>query len=147
MSTRWYALAIPLLAFGMAGCRTKEPNGATKAVVAADTPLLTAAEAPAAAPPPEAVKEADEIFAARCTTCHGAKGRGDGPSAATLSPKPRNYSDKDWQKSVTDAQIEKIIVVGGAAVGKSVIMPPNPDLADKPQVVAALRQKIREFGK
>jgi hypothetical protein len=30
-------------------------------------------------------------------------------------------------------------------VGKSAAMPPNPDLNDKPQVIAALRLKIRSL--
>jgi hypothetical protein len=52
----------------------------------------------------------------------------------------------DWQKSVTDEHLAKIILEGGAAVGLSPLMPPNPDLADKPQVVDALVAVIRSFG-
>ena len=47
---------------------------------------------------------------------------------------------------MTDAEIEKAIVFGGAAVGKSAQMVPNPDLEAKPGVVAALREKVRSFG-
>ena len=61
-------------------------------------------------------------------------------------PKPRNFSNADWQKSVTDGHIEKIILGGGPSVGKSVLMPPNPDLATKPDVVKALRAKVRSLG-
>jgi mono/diheme cytochrome c family protein len=105
------------------------------------------ADAGAAAPlPPAAVKEAGEIFTTRCALCHGASGKGDGAAAAGLNPKPRDYSDPAWQASVTDEQIEKIILEGGAAVGKSAMMPSNPDLASKPDVVKALRASIRQFG-
>ena len=90
--------------------------------------------------------EAQQIFQARCAVCHGPFGRGDGPGAAALNPKPQNYGDQEWQKKVTDAEIEKAIVQGGAAVGRSAQMVPNPDLADKPGVVAALREKVRSFG-
>lgn len=86
------------------------------------------------------------IFAERCTPCHGQQGRGDGPSAASLNPKPRNYSDKAWQQSATDAGIAKAIVEGGAAVGKSTVMPSNPDLANQPEVIAELVRIIRGFG-
>lgn len=96
---------------------------------------------------PEAKKEAAEIFATRCMTCHGAQGHGDGPASAGLTPKPRNFSDKDWQASVTSAHIENIIQYGGVAVGKSPAMPPNPDLAAKPAVIKALREHIRTLGK
>lgn len=92
-------------------------------------------------------KEAHDIFQTRCSVCHGAFGRGDGAGAAALNPKPQNYADPAWQKTVTDEEIEKAIVYGGAAVGKSPLMVPNPDLEGKPGVVAALREKVRAFGK
>jgi mono/diheme cytochrome c family protein len=90
--------------------------------------------------------EADTIFTQRCATCHGAAGKGDGPVALTLNPKPRDFGDKAWQASVTDAHIEKIILEGGPSVGKNVAMPPNPDLALKTGVIRALRMKVRKFG-
>lgn len=96
---------------------------------------------------PAAVAEAKEIYVQRCVTCHGANGEGDGVASAALNPKPRNFQDHDWQDSVTDEHIEKIIVEGGAAVGKSVLMPGNPDLADKPEVVAAITHYIRTMKK
>jgi len=96
---------------------------------------------------PEAKKEADEIFAARCSTCHGQQGHGDGPASAGLTPKPRNFGDKGWQASVTNAHIENIIQNGGMAVGKSPSMPPNPDLVGKPAVVKGLRMHVRDLGK
>src|SRR5260221_7909146 len=63
--------------------------------------------------------ESKEIFDTRCMNCHGQYGRGDGPQAQSLNPKPRNYSDGAWQKSVTDDHLREIIVKGGEAVGKS----------------------------
>lgn len=95
---------------------------------------------------PAAAKEAADIFNTRCALCHGMSGKGDGTAAAGLDPKPRNYGDVAWQSSVTDEQIEKIILGGGAAVGKSALMPANPDLESKPEVVKALRATIRRFG-
>lgn len=91
--------------------------------------------------------EAKQIYDERCTTCHGAKGKGDGTGAAALDPKPRDFTSHEWQASVDDAAIEKIIVVGGAAVGKSAGMAPNPDLESKPLVVTELRKMIRNLGK
>ncbi len=103
---------------------------------------------PTAAPVSSAeTMEAHEIFAARCTPCHGPSGEGNGPASASLDPKPRNFHDKSWQTSVDDTHIVKAIQYGGAAIGKSAAMPPNPDLTGKPQVVAALRDHIRGFGK
>ena len=96
--------------------------------------------------PVAAVKEAKEIFSQRCVTCHGAAGKGDGAGAAALNPKPRDLTSKEWQASVKDDHIEKIILQGGQAVGKSVAMPPNPDLDRKPMVIKALRAQVRALG-
>ena len=43
--------------------------------------------------------------------------------------------------------IAKVIVEGGAAIGKSPMMTANPDLKDKPEVVKALVAKIRTYNK
>lgn len=89
---------------------------------------------------------AKEIFASRCVTCHGESGKGDGAAAVALNPKPQDYTDKAWQAKVTDEELKKVIVGGGAAVGKSPAMPPNPDLEGKPDL-DALVAMIRAFGK
>jgi mono/diheme cytochrome c family protein len=86
-------------------------------------------------------------FAMICVSCHGASGQGDGLAAAALNPKPRNFTDAEWQKSVTDDHLRKIILEGGAAVGKSPMMPPNPGLQDQPATVDGLVKLIRSFGK
>lgn len=94
--------------------------------------------------PAEAQAEAEQIFQTNCATCHGKEGRGDGPGAAGLPVQPRNFHDPEWQASTSDERIEKVIVGGGVAVPDlSPQMPGNPQLAGKPQVVAALREHIR----
>jgi len=105
-----------------------------------------ASPAPAADPAADQAT-AEKIFETRCATCHGKEGLGDGPGATALNPKPRNFHDLEWQKATTDSVIETAIVYGGAAVGKSAAMVPNPDLQARPGVVTALREKIRSFGK
>jgi pyruvate dehydrogenase E2 component (dihydrolipoamide acetyltransferase) len=65
---------------------------------------------------------------------------------AEAETKPRDYSDAAWQKSVDDAYLAKVIVEGGAAVGKSPLMVANADLKDKPAVVTELVAKVRSFG-
>jgi mono/diheme cytochrome c family protein len=89
---------------------------------------------------------AKEVFDSRCSACHGTSGRGDGPGSAALNPRPRNYTDKSWQASVTDEQIKKTILYGGAAVGKSPIMPGSPDLDAKPEVLDGLVAIVRRYG-
>ena len=94
---------------------------------------------------PAARQEAENIFSTRCATCHGPQGGGDGPGSAGLDPKPRNFHLAAWQGSVTDQHIATIIVGGGPSVGKSAAMPPNPDLAGKPEVVAGLVAHVRSL--
>lgn len=139
--------ALPLLG----ACTQKEGSGGPGSAAAATSTALAAPSPAAAAAPPAAAAvtdvdraQAKEIFSTRCTPCHGPSGGGDGPASAGLTPPPRNFHDATWQGSVTDEHIETIIQYGGAAVGKSPAMPPNPDLADKP-VVKALREHVRSL--
>ncbi|MGD8860928.1 MAG: hypothetical protein PVI30_13035 [Myxococcales bacterium] len=94
-------------------------------------------------PSREARAEAAKIFADRCARCHGRLGNGDGPEAAKLEKPPRNFADPTWQLAISDRALEKAILEGSAAVGKSAEMPGNPDLADRPEVLTALRQHVR----
>lgn len=123
---------------------TEKAPEAVKPVEAKPVEEAKPADAAAAGP---AVAEAEQIFNTRCAACHGMTGEGDGMAAAALNPKPRKYSDKEWQASVDDSYIAKVIVEGGPAVGKSPLMAPNADLKDKPEVVKALVAKVRSFGK
>jgi mono/diheme cytochrome c family protein len=121
----------------LAGCSGGgDPRAASAATAAAPVKISEAAR-----------QEAQQTFKSRCSVCHGEAGRGDGPAATGLTPSPRNHHDQAWQAQVTDDQIEKTIVYGGAAVGKSPAMVANPDLGSKPEVVAALREIVRAFGK
>jgi cytochrome c553 len=103
--------------------------------------------APAVAITADARAQAAEIFTSRCATCHGEQGRGNGPAAANLNPRPINFHSRKWQHSVTDAKIAQAIVEGGKAVGVSGEMAPNPDLENEPAVVAALVERVRKLGK
>ena len=89
---------------------------------------------------------AQAVYTERCAPCHGINGDGKGAASAALNPKPRDYTNSSWQSSVTDVQIKKTIVYGGAAVGKSPIMPSSPDLDSKPEVVEGLVKIVRKFG-
>jgi mono/diheme cytochrome c family protein len=96
---------------------------------------------------PEARAQAADIFESRCVACHGLDGHGDGPAAANLNPRPRDFHDPKWQKSIDDTTIARAIVSGGQAVGVSVEMAANPDLEDEPAVVAALVEHVRGLGR
>lgn len=91
--------------------------------------------------------QAEKMFATVCATCHGMDGTGKGPAAESLNPKPRDYTDAKWQASITDEQLKETILKGGQGVGKSPMMPGQPQLKDHPEVLDELVQIIRKFGK
>ena len=134
---------LPLLLLGLLAGACGRQEAAPPAPAPSAAPAASPAPAPAAGGVSAARKEAEQIFATRCFTCHGVTGAGNGPASAGLVPPPRNFTDPEWQKSVSDAHIEQIVLYGGAAVGRSPTMPGNPDLASKPEVVTALRQYVR----
>jgi mono/diheme cytochrome c family protein len=92
---------------------------------------------------PVLVRAAEDIFARRCATCHGERGRGDGPAGRGLFPPPRDFTDAAWQASVDDARLRRVIVEGGASVGLSSHMLANADLADSPVLVGEIVKIVR----
>ena len=92
-------------------------------------------------------EKAQQMFNTMCATCHGADGTGNGPAAESLSVKPRNYTDAAWQASVTDDLLKQTIVLGGQGMGKSPLMPGNPQLKDDPETLDGLVRIIRGFAK
>ena len=62
------------------------------------------------------------LYAQYCVTCHGARGKGDGPVGVTLVPRPADHSDPVYIGSLSDEHIYQVIAKGGAAVGKSALM-------------------------
>jgi mono/diheme cytochrome c family protein len=132
-----------VLAVLFAGACSKAPANEDDPAASSSTTTTTTSTTVA---PVNADAKAKEIFAQRCTPCHGNDGRGDGAASASLNPRPRNFHDPEWQSSVTDDHLQKIIQYGGAAVGKSAAMPANPDLKDA-AVVQALAAYIRQLGK
>ena len=50
------------------------------------------------------IKDAQKLYISMCTPCDGDKGRGDGPAAAALNPRPADYSSKSVQ-SETDGSL------------------------------------------
>jgi len=142
MRARWIGLLIGLSIgiSGISGCTSKD-------AAPAEPKAAEPAPAPAAEPAVDPVAAAQQIYTDRCTVCHGTTGKGDGDGSAALDPKPRDFTSEEWQSSVTDEHLQKIIVYGGAGVGKAPTMPANPDLDAKPEVVAELVKLIRDLAK
>ena len=55
---------------------------------------------------PAAIERGRELFRANCVACHGDNGLGDGPSAPSLNPRPRNFHSADgWKNGPKVSQI------------------------------------------
>ncbi len=52
----------------------------------------------------------------RCSACHGDKGHGDGPAAAALNPKPRNFTDCSYMEKRSDDDLFTVIKEGAQAL-------------------------------
>jgi mono/diheme cytochrome c family protein len=85
-------------------------------------------------------------FTMFCATCHGTDGKGDGPAAATLDTRPRNFTDCAVMSKISDATIFKVIKFGGAAVGLPSTMPAWGASMDDGQI-KGLAKYVRTFCK
>jgi mono/diheme cytochrome c family protein len=70
------------------------------------------------------VASAKKLFEVNCVACHGAKGMGDGPAAASLPVKPANWTSAATQ-GMTDGEIFWKITNGRGP------MPPWKHIAEK----------------
>lgn len=72
-------------------CAACEPSSSAEPTKPAAAPApADAAGAPAPRPP--SAPDGKALFAAHCAVCHGPEGRGDGPAAYLLWPRPRDFS-------------------------------------------------------
>ena len=89
--------------------------------------------------PSSAAEETATLFIELCSVCHGAGGKGDGPSAQGLEPKPADFTSCKAMAKDSDDVLFKIIKEGGQSVARSTVMPAWGDsLSD---------QQIRELVK
>ena len=149
---RLAALALISLAmalFVIAGCGGA--NSGSSGDNAANNPPATSTPAPAA-PAPDTTKSSataganesaevlgPKVFATRCALCHGPDGHGNGPGSAALNPKPRNFHDKAYMSTRTDAQLLEVIHNGKGA------MPKWGAILSEAEINAVLKH-IRELG-
>lgn len=122
---------------------------ATEAAEAADGATASATEAPVAAAAVD-IAAGEKVFKAYCATCHGAKGKGDGPAAAGLNPKPLDFSvgafKYDADGNGTKGEVEDIMAIvhdGAAKHGGSPLMTAWPMI--KPDQLRAVAEYVKSL--
>jgi cytochrome c oxidase cbb3-type subunit 3 len=119
----------------------KRHSLAAALVLAGWLPLL--GSTPVAADDAAAAKP-QENYGTYCKKCHGEHGKGDGPGAAMLKPKPRDFADCENMQKRSDDELFKVISEGGEAVGMSADMQPwGGTLSDDD--IHALVKFVRSF--
>jgi mono/diheme cytochrome c family protein len=105
------ALTLALSLAALAGCGGKNastdaasPGASATPAPAAAAPATDTAAAPAAGLSASA-DPGERVFKTRCIICHGPSGHGDGVASKGLDPKPRNFHDKAYMSSKTDAEL------------------------------------------
>jgi mono/diheme cytochrome c family protein len=76
---------------------------------------------------PALLEKGSNVYKANCIPCHGPLGKGDGPSAFSLNPKPRDHTNREYMDGVSDEQIAATVVQGGAPRGYP-NMPSHPHI-------------------
>ena len=60
-----------------------------------------------------AIAAGAEVYTTYCESCHGPEGKGDGPAADALDPKPANFVDGGMIHDLTDAYVFWRVSEGG----------------------------------
>ncbi|HEY6556121.1 MAG TPA: cytochrome c [Polyangiaceae bacterium] len=131
----------------LAACKEQSHSsgGPTRPPEQIGAPAVAASSDPSLA----GASEGQHYYRAQCAPCHGETGRGDGPDVIKkkLSQKSADYTNPEWQMTITDEEMRNIILYGGAGVGKSIDMPSFGDLQGKNHILNELIAIIRGFGK
>ena len=75
-----------------------------------------------------------KVFKHYCAICHGDEGQGNGFNSTNLAVSPRDFSNSQVLAQATDERLLLAVSKGGAAVGKSVLMPAWGQNADRSPV-------------
>lgn len=87
----------------------------TPSPAAVATPAVSPPAAAEGQPPQFARASADrgkQLFAQNCASCHGERGKGDGPAAVALNPKPQDLTDDQWKYGGSPDQVFNTITKG-----------------------------------
>lgn len=133
-------LALLLLSVSLISCggekKDSDDEGSEKVEAAVDAPPSYKANV-------ANIEKGKTIYLSTCAPCHGKEGKGDGPAAANLTPKPRDHSKGDYMSKLADEHIGKVIKQGGGFAGFP-NMPAQPQL--KTEDINALIAFVRTLS-
>jgi manganese oxidase len=92
--------------------------------------------------------DAELTYRTYCTPCHGLAGNGKGINVAAMAVQPRDHTDAREMGTRSDEDLASAIKNGGAAVGKSVLMPPWRSVLsdDEVEALVAYLRKLSGTG-
>jgi mono/diheme cytochrome c family protein len=90
--------------------------------------------------------KAHENYQSYCQKCHGEQGKGDGPGAAMLNPKPRDFADCANMQKRSDTELVKVIGEGGESIGMSADMQPWGGTLSEAEIQSLIKF-VRSFCK
>lgn len=85
-----------------------------------------------------------EVYVSQCQPCHGGGGKGDGPAARFVDPKPRDLTAGEW-RYVGDGDLEGVIRVITDGVDDTA-MEPFGELLTEAEVEAAALFVLNKFA-
>ena len=98
------------------------------------------------------VKRGSQVYVEKCALCHGTEGKGDGPAAATSSPRPRNFTkghikfrSTPFGKIPTDSDLFGAITHG--APGTTMPAWEHLPASDRHSLVLYLKTLSKKFAK
>jgi glucose/arabinose dehydrogenase len=121
------------------------PTGIIGKLVPSDSDAAKAA--PVAAPAPATKVTAEQakiLYNTNCARCHGVTGKGDGPDSKDLGEYVPNFTDPNFHKWRSDAEIVAALRGGGMAVGRGSAMPPWEGVLTNAEMVA-VKDHVRRF--
>ncbi len=134
-------------ATGMIAMLVPAGSGAGKVALAAQQASAAHEAALAASGHVTAISlvEAKSVYNNNCARCHGANGQGNAAVAEQLADYIPNFTDPNFHKWFTDAEIRAVLHGGGGAIGRSTSMPPWDGVL-KPEEIEGVKNYVRTFN-
>ena len=74
----------------------------------------------------DSISKGKAVYVNNCTSCHGDKGDGNGPTGASLTPKPRNFNTEEYAQGGSPQEVYDTITTGFTKGNPVKGIKPNP---------------------